>query len=92
MGWYLMDGHFLRKNGNLIKQGSVEWFELQESLGVSKNTAEQVDAIKNGAPVNLNNLKDKYDKDASETEDAEDEENNDDTDTDEKSEAEGGDN
>ena len=70
----------------------MEWFELQESLGVSKNTAEQVDAIKNGAPVNLNNLKDKYDKDASETEDAEDEENNDDTDTDEKYEAEGGDN
>jgi hypothetical protein len=62
-----MDGDFMRFDGTIVEHGSFEWFTLQESLGVSKNTAAEVEAIKHGdKPVNLNELQ-AQDKDSSET-------------------------
>ena len=58
-GWYLIDGHFLKKDGSVVKQGSIEWFEMQELLGVSETSKEDLKALKDlrKKSVDLKDLK-----------------------------------
>jgi len=55
-----MDGNFLKRNGSIVMHGSLEWFKVQEALGVSENTKDHIDEIERrenkDSPVKLNDL------------------------------------